>query len=147
MEDGWFDGYFEKFAFPIQEEKPAARVRVKFTASPNDPATEYARDARGLLMTMNRESSTPTPPTSPQSDRPGGSWTTTAPTLISFSLVGFRSPAGAAAVNGAAKITSGHRQRQAVIYVRRPAMAQVRSPRRACMAWRCDGTTSASNRP
>jgi len=26
IEDGWFDGFFEKFAFPIQEEKPAARV-------------------------------------------------------------------------------------------------------------------------
>ena len=30
-------------------------VRVKFTVSLNDPATEYAEDARGLFMTMNRE--------------------------------------------------------------------------------------------
>ena len=50
-----FEGFFEKFAFPAGQQKPTAWVRVEFTATLNDTATEYTADARGVFMTMDRE--------------------------------------------------------------------------------------------
>jgi hypothetical protein len=50
-----FEGFFEKFAFPAAQQKPTAWVRVEFTATLNDTATEYTADARGVFMTMDRE--------------------------------------------------------------------------------------------
>lgn len=55
VEDGRFEGFFEKFAFAVEQQKPTALVRVEFTAILNDTATEYTGDARGVFMTMDRE--------------------------------------------------------------------------------------------
>lgn len=53
--DGQFEAFFEKFAFPISQQKPNAWVRVEFSATLNDTASEYTADARGVFMTLDRE--------------------------------------------------------------------------------------------
>jgi hypothetical protein len=88
--DSRFEALFKTFRFPVPEE-PAAWVRVKFTVSLKDPATEYAGDRQRTVHDNESRSPRRRPPASPQSDGRGGS----RQRQHQFPRIRFRSPAGA----------------------------------------------------
>jgi hypothetical protein len=49
------EAFFEKFLFARGEEMPKVRVRVAYTVTLDETGNEYAGEARGIFMTMDRE--------------------------------------------------------------------------------------------